>query len=247
MFKDLNENETFDTILNGSVEVIQPSKGYRFSIDALLVAYFAHHAANGLAVDLGCGCGIISLLLLHQKKAKKLIGIEIQPELFELAKRNINLNNYQHCAQILNEDINNAHQIIASQSAKLVIANPPFFSVGEGKDNPNQQISNARRENLVTMKQIIMVAKKLVSGSGRVAMIYPAERLYELFANLESAKLPAKRIRMVHGKPDENARMVLVEAASRSGKNLVVDPPLILENKDCTATEEAERIVNGDW
>lgn len=241
------EQETYDTALKGQIKLIQPKNGYRFSVDALLVAYFSHHSAGDLAVDLGCGCGIISLLLLYSNKAKKVAGVEIQKELAELAEKNAEINNHTDSIKIYHNDIKEIQSVFKPKSARLVISNPPFFAVGDGRDNPVKQISIARREKLVTMEEIVKAAKYLLMGSGKLSLIYPAERLYELFSVLEKYKLPAKRIRLVHGKPNEKARMVLVEAANSSGKSLVVESPLVLENEDNSPTDEAEKIVSGKW
>lgn len=239
--------ETLDGALNNKLRLIQPKSGYRFSMDAVLLAHFARPGPVDTAVDLGTGCGVIALLLLAQGKARHCTGIEIQTELADLARRNSLAESLAKACRIIHGDLREIVRFIEPQSVELVSVNPPFHAVGSGRDNPNKQISLARHEHACTMRDVVHAAALVLSGLGKAILIYPAERLFELFRILSDEKLPARRIRLVHGKAGEQARLVLVEAARCKGSSILVESPLILAEKNGDQTPEAERIFSGNW
>ncbi|MBF0551178.1 MAG: SAM-dependent methyltransferase, partial [Deltaproteobacteria bacterium] len=80
-------DETLDILFGGRIKMLQPSRGYRFSIDAMLLADFVRPGLGGVMVDLGCGCGVIPIVLGLKSGACRVTGIEIQPELADLARK----------------------------------------------------------------------------------------------------------------------------------------------------------------
>lgn len=239
------EYETLDAALGGRVKVIQPRKGFRFSVDALLLADFAADAHEAAAVDLGAGSGVVGLLLLQLNKAANVIGLELQDELADMAARNAEANGFSGRYRAICGDLRNIGEYVEPRSAKLVVSNPPFYKQGCGRDNQDSRTSMARRESHCTMRELVRSARYILSGTGRAAFVYPAERLAELCATCADEKLPAKRLRLVHGKPGQRAKLALVEAAPDAKQGLTVEAPLILENEDGSYTPEAKRILYG--
>ena len=240
------DTESLDAALDGRVSLIQPRGGYRFSVDAVLLADFAGPAKSpGFAVDLGTGCGVVALLLLHQGKAARVAGVEIQPELAALARRNAILNHRETAFEVVDGDLRAIAGLFPAQCAGLVVANPPFHPVGAGRDNPVRQEAVARREHACELADVVRAAKHLLCGRGRACFVYPAPRLHDLFAALAAAGLRGRRMRAVHPRPGEPARLILLEADAGRRSAFLVESPLTLETADGVYTVEADAILRG--
>jgi len=120
----MKTHETIDSFLNGTLQIIQSRDGYRFSVDALLLAEFVSVKNEDIVVDLGAGCGIISLFLAVKTKASRIIAIEIQDELASQAERNIVLNKLDKKVDIIRGDLRNLP--ISTRFAHVVVCNPPY-------------------------------------------------------------------------------------------------------------------------
>ncbi len=241
--------ESLDGALEGQITLIQAKVGYRYSVDAVLLAHFAPPLKETeTLLDVGTGCGVIPLILLHQKRIAKAVGIELQPELAELARRNARMNDWAAHFDVMTADLKQILEHIPAQSMHLMTANPPFYPVGSGKACPNPQEALARQELAANMRDILVCAKRALISSGRLCVVYPAERLFEFFTVLAEERMSATRMRLVHGKPGQAAKLVLVEAQPRPGNtSLVVEAPLILENGDGRPTSDAKSILTGEW
>jgi tRNA1Val (adenine37-N6)-methyltransferase len=227
----MNTGYTQDTLLDGKLRIRQPGKGYRFSVDALLLAQFAHAKAGEHILELGAGCGVISLIVAFQNPDVRITAIEIQPELAELAKQNIAANGLEKRVQVLCRDLRELSLRPLGNPVDRVITNPPFRKKESGRINPHSQMAAARHEILVTIRDLIHATSRLLRKGGRFDVIYGTERLSELLCEMSSAQIEPKRMRFVHGNGDLPARMVLVSAVkgSRPG-GLTVCPPLLLKN-----------------
>lgn len=221
----MKPGETLDGVLDGNIRVIQSSRGYRFSVDALLLSEFVSVKKGDTVVDLGTGCGIILLLLLKTKAIGRAVGLEIQPELASQARRNALLNQMEDKMDIILADIRNPP--LVPGIADVVVCNPPYRPKTSGRINPDPQRAIARHEMLVDLDGITEASAFLLRKRGRAAFIYSAPRLAELMSSLRRRGLEPKRIQPVHPSPSSPAKLVMVEAApgSRPGLNLL--PPVI--------------------
>jgi len=221
----LRPDETLDEFLDGRLRLIQSERGYRFSIDAILLAQFVTVKPRDVVVDLGAGCGIISLLLLLEKPVGYVIALEIQKTLADQAVRNAALNGVMHRMGVLLADLRQGP--IRKSIADVVVCNPPFRRPGSGRLNPDLQRAIARHEIMVSLEDILRAASAVLKPKGRVAVIYPAARLVDLLVRLRAFDFEPKRMRVVYSSMEEESKLVLVEGA-RGGKGGVkVLPPLI--------------------
>jgi tRNA1Val (adenine37-N6)-methyltransferase len=241
------KSETLDTAFNGAVRILQPKHGYRFSVDALLVGWFAPACPSGNLLDVGAGCGVIGLCMLHTGKAKSVVSIEVQPELAALIERNAALNDCKDRLDVYCMDIRDFACSDAVMDIGLIVCNPPFFKLGCGRDNPNVQISRARREHNGTLDELMAAMRKLMQSNARLVVVYGADRLADLLAVLKSHGLVAQRLLKVHGRPGMAARQVLVEAAIGKDSGLVIEQTLFLENEDGSISAVAQEIYSGKW
>ena len=226
----IRAGESLDDLILGGLKIIQPIKGYRFSIDAVLLAHFADLHGVKKVIDLGTGNGIIPLLLSHRDPGIDILGIELQPAMADRAGRSVQLNNLQHRIDILQADIRKLKEKLPGGSAELVLSNPPFWKRGEGHVNQNHEKSIARHELEITLKELAEGAVHLLAPQGVLAIIHRVERLNEIADVFGHFGLSLSRVRKVRSYAERPARQVLVEA--RFGRQeTVLIPPLIMYSK----------------
>lgn len=238
--------ETNDELRGCNLRIIQPRHGYRFSLDPLLLCDFADVHEAGRAIDLGTGCGVISLLLARRNLSARFVGVELQPEMAELASRNVAINGLSDRIAILNEDILGLRAHFPVSSFDLVVVNPPFRKRGTGRISPKAGRDDARHESTATLRDFLAVAKYLVKPQGRICFIHHPSRFAEFMSEAVAQKLAPLRLRMVHGTPDAEARMFLVELVKGRGGELTVLSPLVVRGADSNYTAEVAAILGED-
>lgn len=222
----LGGTETIDGICRGEVLVIQRRSGYRFAVDAMLLASFAG-TPRGRVVDLGTGCGIVSLILAS-RGARPITAVEIQPPLATLAMRNVALNRRGEDVQVLHGDLRDLKGRLPGSWFDLVVSNPPYVPLQAGHVNPGSERAIARHEVSCTPKDLAATARFLLKDGGSLKVIFPAPRLVELMQSCCEAGLEPRRMRLVHPVPSRPAKLVLFEAVKGRRGALEVLPPLHL-------------------
>jgi tRNA1Val (adenine37-N6)-methyltransferase len=232
---------TTDALLEGRVTLKQPRRGYRVTVDSLLLADFATTARTAaLAIDLGAGVGALGLVLAAVGGARAVALIEAEPELVALARENLvraGGRGTVHACDLARQRL--PAELL--QHAELVVCNPPFFPSARG--TPARE--NARRARSGELEPFVRAARALLSGPrARAAFCYPAGELAHLLSTAEDAKLVPKRLRFVHARSDNPARLALIELRLAKPGGLVVLPPLV-EWNGRARTDELSRIVAG--
>ena len=222
---ELRPDECMDDFFDGRLKLIQFRTGYRFSIDAVLLAQFVSVKRNDVVVDLGTGCGIIPMALLLTEPVGHVFALEIQPELAEQAVRNTRLNGFEHEVEVILGDIK--HPPLHPSSADVVICNPPYRPKNSGRINPDPQKAIARHEMLSSLNDILDAAAKTLRAKGRLAMIYPAARLADLLIKMRGFNLEPKRLRVVYPSMRSDAKLALIEASLGGRAGLKILPPLL--------------------
>jgi tRNA1Val (adenine37-N6)-methyltransferase len=222
---DLLPDESIDDFMGGRLRLIQSKKGYRSSIDAILLSDFVTVKKDDIITDLGTGCGIIPLILLLTRSVKFALGLEIQAELASQASRNIILNGVSKKMSVVLGDIRNPPT--KESFSNVVVCNPPYRKRDSGRINPDHQRAIARHEMFVSLDDILNCAKRVLKAKGRIAMIYPAERLADLFIKMRSIDLEPKRLRIIYPGMESNAKLALLEASLEGRRGLKILPPLI--------------------
>ena len=225
--------ETYDELLRGRLRLVQPRRGPRVSLDSLLLAHFAAARRGerlGRVLDLGCGGGVVFLALARHDPCAQLVGVELQPELVALARRNAALNGCEERALVLAADLR-CRLPLDPASFDLVVANPPFTEAGAGR-TPRPDRAAARQELTCTIADVVAAARRHLRPRGALALVFPAERLPDLLTTLVAARLRPRALRPVHSLPDEPARRVLVWAAAGYRGGVTVEPPLVVHQAD---------------
>ena len=229
--------ETLDEILDGHLRIFQKKRGYRFSLDSILLSHFVFLKPRTCALDLGCGSGIILLILAKRFPHINYAGLEIQEELAALARKNINLNKLTHRIKIAKGDARRIKNIFSANSFDAVIFNPPYRKLSSGRINPRLEKAIARHEIKGSLKDFIRAAKYLLKEEGKVFTIYPAKRLVELITLFRKNSIEPKRTKPVYSDNLSAAEFVLVEGRKGSGEELKIEQPLFIydQNKKYTA------------
>ena len=228
--------ETLDSIRD--IKIYQPKKGYRFSIDSVLLGYFITNKAYKKAIEFGTGCGIISLILAKVLKQTSITAVEVQDSMVEIAQKNVSLNHCEDRINVLHEDINHLPFFFQPGTFDLVFSNPPFRKLNTGRINPIHEKSIARHEVLINLESLIKTAAFVLDNRGVFALVYQPIRLAELIRLLLQYRFEPKRMRLVHNCITEPATIVLLEAIKGAGTWLDVEPPLILRNNNGEYTNE---------
>jgi tRNA1Val (adenine37-N6)-methyltransferase len=216
---------TYDALLRGRVRLIQPARGFRSSLDPVLLAGFVP-PPYGRFVDIGCGTGPVSFMLLARDPNATGVGIEIQPRLARLAALGARANGYQERFEVRAADV---RQLGALGGAfDLVVTNPPFRPLGTGVLPPDEERSIANHELTLRLDQWLDAAASMLGAGGRLAAIFPAQRWPELAAGLTARGLAPVRLRPVASRPDTAAHRLLVEARRGLGGAVAMAPPLVV-------------------
>jgi len=234
-------NETLDSIKD--IKLFQAKNGYRFSVDALLLENFMSASRLEKGVELGTGSGIISILLAKRLEHSKITAVEIQKSLADRAKRNVRLNNVNEQIDVLSSDMRELRNIFSTNSFDFVFSNPPFRKPETGRMSIHKERAVARHEIEITLPDLIQTASYLLKHSGKFYMIYHPFRVAELISLLRKARLEPKRIRFVHSKAGEEAKMALIESVKGSGIWLKIDPPLYLYGNTGKHSREMKKIL----
>jgi tRNA1Val (adenine37-N6)-methyltransferase len=237
------KSETIDTILSGALTVVQPRDGYRFSIDSILLGRFVKVRKRDRVLELGAGCGVISIMIAALWHPREVVAIEIQPEMAVLAERNAALNQLDSI-RVVNADLR-ARRIgqLAPASFDVVVANPPYRALHRGRTSPNPGRRIARDESSATLAEFVTAAKRYASNGAKVAFVFDASRSTELLRWLSTNSLEPKRIRFVHPRADAPASTILVEARKGGGLETIVEPPLFLYDRPGVYSDEARALM----
>jgi tRNA1(Val) A37 N6-methylase TrmN6 len=222
---DTPEAFTHDTLLRGRVRLVQPARGYRSSLDPVLLSAFLA-PPFGRTLDIGCGSGAVSFLLLARDDRAEVTGVEIQPRLARCAALGAEANGFGARFRLVKGDARRVR--LPPGGFDLVVSNPPFRPVGRGVLPPDPERATAHHEVSLTLRDWVTLAARVLRPDGRLAVIFPADRLPDLLGALEAARLPAARVRPVHPQADQPAGRVLVEARPGTPRPLVLEPALVV-------------------
>jgi len=234
---------TADTLRGGRVRIFQPARGARMSLDPVLLEGFLP-PPHGRFLDIGCGTGALSFLLLARDPAATGVGVELQPRLAALAARGRDDNGWQQRLDIAVGDVRVLGDRLGAATFDLVATNPPYRTLAGSRRPPDQERALSHQEIALSLAEWVACAARAVRPGGRVAAVFPAERAADLLAELRGHDLLPCRFRPVHPRADEPASRVLVEAQRGGRRPLVLEPPLVLHADGARYTPEVLRLLD---
>lgn len=208
----------------------QPAKGYRFSIDPFLLAAFVRPRPGERLLDLGCGVGVIALLLARRSPSLRVFALEIQRDLALLAGENTRRNGLsRRCFTILG-DLRHAAALFPPDSFHRVVTNPPYRAPGAGRISPHPGRALARHEHGFTIEHLARVVATILRPGGSLDIIHLAERLPEIVRAFSAHRLEIKTLRLVSSYPGSAPRLALLSARKGGRPGLAVLPQLVIRD-----------------
>jgi tRNA1Val (adenine37-N6)-methyltransferase len=232
-----------DLWASADLRLFQKKNGYRFALDSLLLSDFARLRAKDRVLELGIGCGIISLGLSRRYPEIHLVGLEFQPGLVELARRNLVLNQAGNRISLVRGDIRSLPLLFRPASFDAVVTNPPYRPLRTGRINPRSEKALARHELAITLEHLLAATRHALRKGGRFFLIYPARRIPALLALSRQNRLEPKRLRLVQPLADREADWVLMEAVKEGGEELRVLPVLVVYEKPGVYSPEVRDLL----
>ena len=235
---NLLPGERIDELQRNGYRIIQNPERFCFGMDAVLLSGFARAKKQERCLDLGCGNGIIPILMEAKTEGKHFTGLEIQPESADMARRSVALNGLQDRIDIVEGDIKNASKIFGASSFHVVTTNPPYMTAQHGLTNVYEAKTIARHEVLCNLEDIIRESARLLMPGGRFYMVHRPFRLAEIISLMVQYRMEPKRMRLVYPYVDREPNMVLIEGLRGGKSRMTVEKPLIVYKEPGKYTDE---------
>ena len=236
--------ERLDDLQLAGMRILQKRDGFRFGMDAVLLADFAQVDARAHVADFGTGTGILPLLLCGRGKGASFDALELQPDMADMARRTMALNGLEERVRVHALAVERAEEVVAPGTVDVIVCNPPYGPPGATLHNPSEGLRVARHQAAEGLRDWFRVGYRLLRGKGRFAMVYPAPRMLEAMEALQAAHLMPKRFRLVYPRADRAANLVLIEGVKDAKPLLQPEPPLIVYEADGSMTAELKRIYH---
>lgn len=226
------------------LKIIQRNDFQNFTLDSVLISDFVKiNRKTKKILDIGTGCGIISILLAKRSKAK-ITGIELLETMAEIAKENVKNNGFYEQISIVNEDIKNYKKIFSQAQFDAIVTNPPYFEFkGDfSQINDLEQLACARHNVNLTLEEIIKISAYLLKNMGSFSMVFRSERLIEILELLKKYNLEPKRMKNCYTKWNENAKICIIEAIKDANSGLLIEMPIFVYDKNGKKSEYIENL-----
>ena len=242
---ELKENERIDDLEFKGLKIIQNEKGFCFGMDSVLLSDFAKNIKNNSTVlDLGTGTGIIPILLCGKTNLRKVVGIEIQKDVANMAKRSSQLNNLQDRFEVVNTNIIDLKNIYEKQSFDVIVTNPPYKKENTGIINENEAKLISRHEITANLEDFISISKDLLKDKGEFYMVHRPERLVDILSFMRKYKIEPKILKFVSPNKNKEPNLILIKGIKNANSFLKVEKTLYVYNEDGKYTNEILKIYN---
>ena len=240
----VKENETIDDLQINGLKIIQKNGAFKFGTDAVLLSDFSRNIPSEKTLDLCTGSGIIPVLLSAKTKTEKFVGVEIQEEIADAAKRSVELNGLSERIEIVCDDLLNSVKRFGKRQFDLITCNPPYMRVNSAVLNECDAKIIARHEVKCTLEDIISVSVQLISLNGHFVMVHKPSRLTDIIFLMRKYEIEPKKLRFVHRTANDEPVLVLIDGLYKGKSDIRILPPLILYDENGNQTEELNAIYN---
>lgn len=234
--------ERLDDLGRKGYHVIQDPGKFCFGMDAVLLSAFAGIRKGEHVLDLGSGTGILPILLTARYPVGSVTGLEIQPEMADMASRSVQWNDLQEKITIVQGDICQASALFGKAVFDVVISNPPYIKYSHGLCNPSDSRAVSRHEILCSLEDVAREAALTLKPGGHFFMVHRPQRLSEIMEALSRHHLQPKRMRLVYPYLHSEANMVLIDSVRGGQPGMKAEPPLIVFSEPNVYTEEVKEI-----
>lgn len=256
----LYADESVSDLNRGGFRLIQPTGGFRFGEDTVLLADFASRLFAGQPgrrlriADLGAGCGASSILLAARLPAASILAVELDKHSLSALNRNVRLNGLTDRLTIFNSDYSQwpAGMPCAPDGSSLagsfdlVIANPPY-GLSQQVNGIDARLKMAREEHAMTLDSLLEAARLLLRPHGRLALIHRSVRLTDILLKMRQHQIEPKDLRLVSSIENRAPARVLLSGVhqARPG-SLNVQAQLVIRDAQHRLTTETVKIYSND-
>lgn len=237
----LKDDEVLDSLEFDNRYIIQHSKKYKFTSDAVLLANFAKIKNGSVVADICSGSGIVGILCALKNKPKKVYLVEMQQYMAEMSQRSVQLNGIENI-QVINKKIQDLTEI-ETGSCDVVTVNPPYKKAGNGEKNLAKEVAIARHEVELTLTDVAKCAAKLLKFGGKLYMVHDANRVVEIISELSKFGLETKQLLFTQSHVHTKANLVLIQATKGGKHGVEVMPVLITNNTDGTYNHDLLKYI----
>lgn len=220
-------NQQVEDLQFENLKIIQPKVGYRFTSDSIILANFVKAKPNQCVLELCSGCGVVSTLVLKKQNLKQIYGIEAQKSLFDLSLQSVKLNKLENQIFFINDKIQNYLAFFKKENFDVVICNPPYYKIGSGAQNENEQINIAKNEVMLNLNEFVSISANALKFGGNLYFCHDAKRLFEIFITLNKYNLTPKEMFFSQGGENANPSTVFIRAQKGAKQELKIYPNLL--------------------
>ncbi|MFP4661620.1 MAG: tRNA1(Val) (adenine(37)-N6)-methyltransferase [Halanaerobiales bacterium] len=224
--------EEITILIPEKLNIIQDSRYFKFGNDSVFLAHFTAVRSGSMVVDFGTGSGVIPLLLAFKQDPQRIIGLEIQDKLVALARRSVEMNSLEDKIEIISTDYREASQIIDYGSVDLVVTNPPYMPVSDGKITMGKEKAIARHEIYGTLDDVIREGAAILRFGGKMTMVHKTQRMSEVIYTMKKYKLEPKRIRFIQSRLKTPPKTFLIESQKGARPGIDIEPVLLVYEED---------------
>ena len=231
------EDETLEDLPSVNCKIIQKKKGFRFTVDSILLVNFLKLKKNTNLLDIGTGTGIMPLLLCRKEEINLITAVEIETEIAKMFEKTIEINSLESKIKLINTDIKNYKE----EPFDMIISNPPYMKLNEGYVSPHDYRAGARHEVNLDLKELLINGKRLLKNGGSFNLVYRTNRFMEVLDEAKMLNLNVKRVRFIYSKPNQSSDLFMIEMIKGFKCACVVEEPLYIYNEHGEYTEELKK------
>ena len=231
------EDETLEDLPSVNCKIIQKKKGFRFTVDSILLVNFLKLKKNTNLLDIGTGTGIMPLLLCRKEEINLITAVEIETEIAKMFEKTIEINSLESKIKLINTDVKNYKE----EPFDMIISNPPYMKLNEGYVSPHDYRAGARHEVNLDLKELLINGKRLLKNGGSFNLVYRTNRFMEVLDEAKMLNLNVKRVRFIYSKPNQSSDLFMIEMIKGFKCACVVEEPLYIYNEHGEYTEELKK------
>ncbi len=222
----------------GGYRLVQNPRWFCYGVDAVLIADFAKMKKGAKAADLGTGTGIIPLILKHKYDPEQVFAVEVQPEVAELARKTVAINDLQECIRVVEGNVKTAADLIGKGTLDAVVTNPPYVTRGAGIPGGDPVKNTARQETEGSLEDFVRCAADLLKEKGDFYMIHRPARLADVVETCRKFRLEPKEMQFVQPWEGKAPNIFMIHCVKYGGPELRFLDPICVYDPEGNYTKE---------